>query len=102
MADETTYASEMNQPSHRPGMEKVVNRADARDASGNRTSDERPTVGAGHADPFAVKGDPAPRTSTPAAAAPAAGTPADSGDFGIGGRARENAIMGATDKAVTG
>lgn len=40
---ETTYDSEMNQPAHRPGMEKVVNRGadDARDSSGNREGERR-------------------------------------------------------------
>jgi len=101
MADETTYDSEMKQPIHRPGMESVVNRgatasSDARDANGNRTGD-RPTVGAGHVDPFSIKGDGAP----PPAAKPAS-TPAPSDPSGIGGRQRESTIMGQADKAVTG
>lgn len=96
MADETTYDSEMNQPSHRPGMESVVNRGDARDSSGNRTSDTRPTVAAGKVDPFSIKDDPAP--TPPAKTPPAA---ADDGS-GTGGRQREQVISGQVDKAVTG
>lgn len=103
MADETTYDSEMNQPAHRPGMEGVVNRADARDQSGSRTG-ERPTVGAGKVDPFSVQGNGAPKGTAPPGDAPAAagGEPASGLKSGIGGRQREAAIMDATDKAVTG
>lgn len=86
MADETTYDSEINQPNHRPGMESVVSRGDARDQSGSRTG-ERPTVGAGHTDPFSVKGDPSPK----AIAKPATAT--DSDPSGVGGREREATIM---------
>lgn len=94
MADETTYDSELNQPAHRPGMEGVVNRgADARDTSGNRVAGERPTVGAGHVDPFSVAGDPAPK-GTPKTPP----TPSTDGS-GLGGRERENTIMEQVAKA---
>ena len=110
MADETTYESEINQPSHRPGMEGVVNRGgtpapDARDSSGNRISAERPTVHAGSTDPFSIKGDGPPKgTGTSYHAPAAAGTDPQSnqGISGIGGRTREAQIQDATDKAVTG
>lgn len=103
MPDKVTYDSEINQSAHRPGMESVVNRgappttpsarADARDQSGNRTSEARPTVAAGHIDPFSVKGDAAPATpaKTPMAAP-------DDGS-GAGGRQREAAIMNEVQKA---
>lgn len=67
MSDKVTYESEMNQPSHRPGMERVVNRADdARDQSGNRQGARRqvspPTRSA-----FDSASDPAPKEAAPAA-----------------------------------
>jgi len=97
MADETTYEDEMNQSVHRPGMESVVNRGDARDASGNREGARRtvspPTRSAFGAD---SESDPPPK-ETPKAAAPAP----DSLGTGIGGRQREQKIMDYVDKAAT-
>jgi hypothetical protein len=76
MPDKVTYDSEMNQSVHRPGMEKVVNRADdARDSSGNREGGRRsvapPTRSAFGADSTS---DPAPKEEAPSAS-PAATTP---------------------------
>jgi hypothetical protein len=94
MADETSYDSEMSQSVHRPGMEKVVNRAV--DQDGNRIG-PRAAPAAGKIDPFSLKGDPAPKSS------PKAPDPAPAADgSGIGGRDREATIMGQADKAVTG
>lgn len=71
MADKTTYESEMNQSAHRPGMEGVVNRGDARDSSGNREGERRavsaPTRSAFGADSAS---DPAPKAAPAPAAAP--------------------------------
>jgi cell division septation protein DedD len=101
-----TYEDHESQPLHRPGMSNVVNRgSDARDASGNRTSDERPTVSAGKVDPFSVSGDPAPAApaaSTPKPTAPTASSVASSDGAGSGGQAREQVVMDTVDKAVTG
>ena len=95
----TTYNDEINQPAHRPGMEKVVNRAiaadDPRDSSGNRTAG-RPTVSPPTRSAFGPDSasDPAPK-ETPAPAA----TPDESPVNAIGGRAREDQIMSAVDKS---
>lgn len=97
MADKTTYESEMRQPSHRPGQEGAVNRGPqhAVPSEGDaRHHVAPPTRSAFGADSVS---DPPPKSAPPATAAPA-----ESGDFGIGGRQREHAIMEATDKAVTG
>jgi hypothetical protein len=96
MPKETTYESEMNQPSHRPGMESVVNRGDdARDSSGTREGARRqvspPTRSAFGADSAS---DPAPREA--AAAPPAAD---DSPGAGTGGRQRTEKILGQADSA---
>jgi hypothetical protein len=115
MADETTYDSEMNQATHRPGMHGAVNRGaraqadsddsdrpprdpdDRTDASGNRVSSDRPSVRPGHVDPFSIKGDPAPKSPPPAATSP------DTADgSGTGGRQREAKMMGEVDQASTG
>jgi hypothetical protein len=97
MADKTTYDSEINQAAHRPGQEGAVNRGPQHAVPSE--GDERhhvspPTRSAFGADSVS---DPPPKT----APAPAA-EPAESGDFGIGGRQREHAITEAVDKAVTG
>jgi hypothetical protein len=94
MAD-PTYESEMNQPVHRPGMEKVVNRGDdARDQSGNREGARRavapPTRSAFGADSAS---DPAPK------AAPAVAAPPPAPVSGVGGRMREQAITDIVDDA---
>lgn len=64
MPQETTYHDEINQPAHRPGMESVVNRGDARDASGNREGARR-TVSAPTRSAFGADSasDPAPRAA---------------------------------------
>jgi hypothetical protein len=100
MPDKPSYEDHENQPLHRPGMATVVNRgADTRDANGNRTTDDRPQVGPGHADPFgaASASDPA----LPPAAKPAPAAPAGDGS-GTGGRTREAVIQQNVEKAVTG
>jgi len=102
MADETTYDSEMNQPSHRPGQEGAVNRG-AQHAVPSE-GDERHHVSPSTRSAFGPDSasDPAPKVAPAAPAAPAGGEPAESGDFGVGGRQREHAITEAVDKAVTG
>lgn len=95
MPKETTYADEINQTAHRPGMEHVVNRGDdARDQSGTREGVRRqvspPTRSAFGADSAS---DPAPKEE--AAAAP----PAPEVMSGIGGRQREAKIMDEVEKA---
>lgn len=97
MPDKTTYQSEMSTPSHRPGMEKVVNRADdPKDASGNRQGGRR-TVAPPTQSAFgpASASDPAPKAAT---AAPAP-RPSDDAS-GIGGRMREQKIMDTVDDAA--
>lgn len=71
------YAS--NDPVHRPGMEKVVNRQhaadDARDASGNRTGD-RPTASAPTRSAFGADSASAPAPNkAPAPPPPTASAP---------------------------
>jgi hypothetical protein len=71
MPDKTTYETEMSQPVHKPGMEKIVNRAadDPKDASGNRVGARRttapPTRSAFGPDSAS---DPAPKGAPPPAA----------------------------------
>lgn len=95
----TSYDSEINQPAHRPGMEKVVNRAaaadDPRDSSGNRTAG-RPTVSAPTRSAFGADSvsDPAPKAA-PAPAAPAAASPVNA----VEGHEREGQITNYVDKA---
>lgn len=100
MADEPTYQSEMSQPSHRPGMESVVNRGsdDPRDSSGNREGGRRSVA------PPKRSAFGADSASDPAPAAPSKppATTADSSIAGSGGREREAHIMSEVDKAVGG
>jgi hypothetical protein len=97
----TTYSDEINQPVHRPGMEKVVNRQmadDPRDASGNRTGD-RPTVSAPTRSAFGPDSASAPAPK----AAPPASAPASTSQSpvnAIDGKQREQQITDYVDKAA--
>lgn len=100
MPDKPSYEDHENSPLHRPGMAGVVNRGDARDADGNRTTADRPTVGAGKIDPFsaaASASDPAPVEAPKQAQA----APPQDGS-GTGGRTREAVIQQNVEKAVNG
>lgn len=105
--ESTTYESEMSQPVHRPGMEGVVNRGlDARDTSGNRTSEDRPKVGpADSATRKAALDSALGEKSPPLQKAPSdesdAQAPASPGDStsGVGGRTREQTVMDQVAKA---
>lgn len=95
MPKETTYADEINQAAHRPGMEHVVNRGDdARDQSGTREGARRqvspPTRSAFGADSAA---DAAPKEEVTAA------TPSAADTSGVGGRQREATVMSEVEKA---
>lgn len=73
----TSYDAEINQPAHRPGMEKTVNRVvatdDPRDQAGSRTAG-RPQVSPPTRSAFGADSSSAPAPKAPpAAAAPAAG-----------------------------
>lgn len=95
----TSYDQEINQPAHRPGMEKVVNRQhaadDPRDSSGTRTGN-RPTVSAPTRSAFGPDSasDPAPNSPAPAQA------PAASAVNAIDGGLREQQINEVVDKAA--
>jgi hypothetical protein len=96
----TTYADEMSQPVHKPGMESVVNRGTPdTDKDGNRTGPRR-TVSPPTQSAFgpASASDPAPASPKPSAAP----TPDPDSAAGIGGKAREATVMGQVDQAVKG
>jgi hypothetical protein len=99
----TTYNDEINQPAHRPGMEKVVNRQmadDPRDASGNRTGD-RPTVSAPTRSAFGPDSAsaPAPKAAPPPAVDPSS-TSTSNAVNAIEGKQREGQITDYVDKAA--
>jgi hypothetical protein len=98
--NQTSYAEEMNQPAHRPGMENVVNRQqadDPRDSSGNRTGD-RPTVSAPTRSAFGADSasDPAPK-SPPGASSSSSDSPVNA----VEGHEREQQISSYVDKTAT-
>jgi hypothetical protein len=109
MPQPTTYESEINTPSHKPGMESVVNRGsqhavpsegDTRDQSGNRTGARRqvspPTESAFGP---ASHSDPPPPTSSANKQAPPS-TPSADMTPGSGGKVREQKITDYVDKAA--
>jgi hypothetical protein len=93
-----SYDDLINQPAHRPGMDKVVNRQhaadDPRDQSGNRTGDRAtpspPTRSAFGQD---SDSDPAPKSPPPAAGAE------ESPVNAVAGGEREAQITDYVDKA---
>lgn len=90
-----TYASEMSQPVHRPGMESVVNRAQPAADAGDepRHTVSPPTQSAFGA---ASRSDPAPAAPPKA---PSSATAADDDSPGAGalGRQRERNILKNAD-----
>jgi hypothetical protein len=97
----TDYATELAQPVHQPGMEGVVNRGSGRpqvgpadDATRNRLLKAALSSNTG-----TPGGNSAPSPTAPTGPS---GAPAPSDGSGIGGRAREQSIMGAVDKAAGG
>jgi hypothetical protein len=113
----TSYADEINQPIHKPGMAGTVNRGamasgsgtmgdsdpgaaghDLRDANGTRLGERRTA-----SPPTQSAFGPA-SASDPAPAAPASPPKAPDPDsaVGVGGKARETNVMGQVDAAVKG